>query len=110
MWYTHVNLDALSIQDHITILGHTTDKVKLQAAKLHSEPSKCALSLMSCLFSDKELVNGNPSGKTNSKDEDRQKSIKKLDPGRIKYIRGMCIQYNYILRTCLSFITAWPAT
>ena len=27
--------------------------------------SKCALQLMSCLFSAEELVNGNPSGNTN---------------------------------------------
>lgn len=62
--------------------------LKLQAAKLQSEPSRCALQLMSCLFTAEELVNGNPSGVTNSKDPVRKGTIKKLDPKRIKYIIG----------------------
>ena len=49
------------------------------------------LQLLGCLFSPEELVNGNPSGITNSKDEMRQKSIKKLDPLRITYIYGMLV-------------------
>jgi len=47
------------------------EKLKLQAAKLHSDPDRCTLTLMSCLFSEEELVNGNLNGVTNSKDPDR---------------------------------------
>lgn len=43
---------------------------------------------MSCIFTAEELVNGNPSGHTNSKDESRIKTIQKLDPERIKFING----------------------
>ena len=49
---------------------------------------KCALQLLDCLFDTTELVNGNPSGQTNSKDPTRQKTIKRLDPERINYICG----------------------
>lgn len=63
-------------------------RIKLQSAKLCTDSSKCALQLMSCLFSAEELVNGNPSGLTNSKDETRIRTIKKLDVNKIKYIRG----------------------
>ena len=70
------------------IYGHSTDRLKLQTAKLQSDPSKCALQLMSCIFSPEELVNGNPSCVTNSKDEVRRKTIKQLDPMRMKYISG----------------------
>ena len=70
------------------ICGHKVDRLKLQCAKLQNNASKCALSLMSCIFSTEELVNGNPSGLTNSKDPVRQQSIKRLDPARIKFITG----------------------
>lgn len=46
---------------------------------------------MSCVFTAEELVNGNPSGHTNSKDESRIKTIQKLDPERIKFINGNLI-------------------
>ena len=75
------------------IFGHKTDKIKLQAAKLHNDSSKCALQLLSCMFSDEELVNGNPSGMTNSKDEGRKSTITKLDPRRMQYIQGMYCLY-----------------
>lgn len=64
------------------------DRLKLQSAKLHKDPGKCALQMLDCLFTTDDLVNGNPSGLTNSKDELRRKTIKKLDPERIKYICG----------------------
>ena len=81
------------------ICGHSVDRLKLQSAKLQGDPSKCALQLMSCLFSVEELVNGNPSGHTNSKDDIRKKTIKKLDPERIKYISGMYILQNHMHST-----------
>ena len=79
------------LQAHVLIYGHKVDRLKLQSAKLQCDPSKCGLQLLGCLFSPEELVNGNPSGITNSKDEMRQKSIKKLDPLRITYIHGMLV-------------------
>ena len=69
--------------------GQKVNRLKLAAAKLQSNSSKCALQLVGVLFTPKELVNANPSGVTNSKDEQRRKSIKKLDPTRIKYINGI---------------------
>lgn len=78
-------------------MEHKVDRLKLQSAKVQGEASKCALQLMSCLFSAEELVNGNPSGNTNSKDEMRRKTIQKLDPKGIQYISGMyntlCVYY-----------------
>lgn len=71
------------------IHGHVADCIRSQSAKLNTDPSKYAVQLMSCLFSIDEMVNGNPSGVTNSKDEGRRNSIKKLDPQRMKYIHGM---------------------
>ena len=44
------------------------------------------------------LYNGNPSGLTNSKDEVRRKTIKKLDPQRIKYI---CGEYVHLYVGCI---------
>ena len=61
---------------------------------MHKDPGKCALQLMDCLFTTKELVNGNPSGQTNSKDDTRKSNIKKLDPNKIKYIHGEYIFSN----------------
>ena len=83
------------------IYGHKVDRLKLQSAKVQGEASKCALQLMSCLFSAEELVNGNPSGNTNSKDEMRRKTIQKLDPKRIQYISGM---YNTFVCILLPWI------
>ena len=71
------------------------DRLKLQSAKLQSTPVKCALKLMSCIFTPDELVNGNPSGHTNSKDESRIRTILKLDPERIKFSNGKVASYIY---------------
>ena len=51
------------------IHGKKVDQLKLQQAKFNPDEAKCALQLMSILFDPEELVNGNPSGFTNSKDE-----------------------------------------
>ena len=67
--------------------------MRLAAAKLHNDPAKCGLQLLGLLFSDEELVNGNPTGVSNSKDEQRKNTIKKLDPARMKYIEGMCSKH-----------------
>ena len=71
------------------VCGKKTDELKLQQAKLYPDSKKCALQLMSVLFTTEELVNGNPSGITNSKDETRRRTIKKLDPNRMLYIKGI---------------------
>ena len=71
------------------INSHKVDRLKLQSAKLQSDAPKCALQLLSCLFSDEELVNGNPSGTTTAKDDVHKKTIKKLDPVRMNYIIGI---------------------
>ena len=51
------------------IHGKKVDELKLQQAKLNPDETKCALQMISALFSPEELVNGNPSGISNSKDE-----------------------------------------
>lgn len=58
---------------------------------MQTDPTKCALQLTSCLFTVEELTNGNPSGVTNSKDEARKRTLRKLDPIRMKYITGKII-------------------
>lgn len=73
MGYSHC------IQGNVRIHGWLVDRLKLQSAKLHSDPSRCALQLMGCRFSIDEMVNGNPSGVTKSKDECRKKTIKRLE-------------------------------
>ena len=87
-YYIAINL-LCSVQDFIKVCGKDVDRLKLQSAKLQSKPARCALQLLSCLFSDEELVNGNPSGNANSKEEARIKTIQKLDPNRLCYISGM---------------------
>ena len=68
--------------------GQKVNRIKLQAAKLQTDATKCALQLASCLFTVEELTNGNPSGVTNSKDEARKRTLQKLDPIRMKYVTG----------------------
>lgn len=58
---------------------------------------------MGCMYSVDEMVNGNPSGCTNSKDE---KNIKKLDPNRMKYINGKqmhTVSINTTVNACVSY-------
>ena len=71
------------------IQGVTVNQLKLANAKLQSDPGSAALKLMDCLFESHEMVNGNPSGTTKSKDVVRQETIKLLDPVRMKFIYGM---------------------
>lgn len=54
---------------YVVICGKKVDELKIQQAKLNPDPSKCALQMMAALFTPVELVNGNPFGFTNSKDE-----------------------------------------
>ena len=63
-------------------------RLQLESAKLHSNEGKAALQLLGILFTDEELVNGNPRGVTNSNDEARKKNIRQLDPRRMNYIKG----------------------
>ena len=65
-----------SFQGYVMISDHKIDMMKLQHAKLQPDYGKCALQLMNALFTAKEMVNANPSGMTNSKDETRLKTIK----------------------------------
>ena len=86
------------------ICGHVVHCLKLQSAELQAEPSKCALQLMGCLFT-AEPVNGNPSGNTNSKDELRKRTIKKLHPSRIKYIHSeLYIMVTSDFQTSLDYL------
>ena len=82
-------------QGYVMISGHKIDMMKLQHAKLQSDYAKCALQLMSVLFTAEEMVNGNPSG-INSKDETRRRTIKPLDASRIQYIKGNSLLSSYI--------------
>jgi len=71
------------------ICGRKVNRLMLTLAKLSDDASKCRQKLLSLLFTEDELANGNPSGNTSSKDESRRQSIRKLDPDRMKYISGM---------------------
>ncbi len=75
-------------QDFITICGHTISNLKLAQAKLQVDPSKAVLKLLACLYNP-EVVNGNPTGTTNSKDQHRRDTIQKLHTGRMKYLKGI---------------------
>ena len=83
-----LSVSHLTYFQDITICGHKVNRLKLAQAKLQNDPSKAALKLLSCLFDTEVLVNGNPTGSTNSKEEQRQATIKKLDPDRMKYLQG----------------------
>jgi len=79
--YIHIIIYAFSVnvinfQDYVLIGGKKVDSIKLQSAKLTTDASKCALQLTSCLFTTKELANGNPNGISKSKDQDRKNTIK----------------------------------
>ena len=89
------------------ISGKPIDRLKLQQPKLQSDPSKCALQLMSCLFSSEELSTYNPSGLTKSSIEShRGQTIGKLDPSRMRYIRSQLLLYmerylhDYYVHVC----------
>ena len=58
----------------------------LANALCQKDAGSMALKLMGCIFTSKELVNGNLSGYTKSKDVARQKTIKPLDKEKMKYI------------------------
>ena len=91
----------------MSIYGVKVDSIKLQAAKLNPEPAKSALQLMGCLFTATEMVNGNPSGVTNSKYEGRKAAIRKFDPNRMKYIHGelqMAIKFSFFTFTTFQII------
>ena len=85
MNYMHI---IYLFKGYVMISGHKIDMMKLRHAKLQPDYAKCALQLMSALFTPEEMVNGNPSGITKSKDEARQRTIKQLDASRIQYIKG----------------------
>ena len=71
------------------------DAVRLANAKLQPDAGSAALKLMDCLFSTTEMVNGNLSGVTRSKDETRQRTICALDPQKMRciddYLYWWCI-------------------
>jgi hypothetical protein len=77
------------------------DQVRLQNAKLQSDAGGAALKLMDCLLSTEEMVNGNPSGVTRSKDAARQKTIKRLDPEKMRYIDSKLKDIGTIAKTIL---------
>ena len=69
------------------------DRLKLATALVQPTPVSMALKLMSCIFTKKELINGNPSGISKSSDQQRRSTIQKLDTGLLRYVEG--IQYYY---------------
>ena len=70
------------------ISGTVVNKLKLAHALIQKDARSMGLKLMGCLFSDKDLVNGNPSGITKSKNEHRVKTIQRLDSTRMSYIES----------------------
>ena len=44
------------IYERFMIGSKPIDKLKLQATKLHKDPAKCGLTLMSCLFTSQEMI------------------------------------------------------
>lgn len=64
------------------------DKLRLTNAKLLPDFGSAALKLIDCLFTEEEMVNGNPSGNTKSSDPIRKASIFPLDSHRMQYIYG----------------------
>ena len=51
-------------------------------------PAKMGMKLLSVLFTDRELVNGNLTGVTTSKLPERIATIKKLNEKRVGYMKG----------------------
>ena len=84
------------LQSSKIICGRPVSSLRLAQAKLAKTPGKAALGLLNILFSEKELVNGNPSGSTTSNDQKRKNTIKPLDPERSKYIEGACIGVGHL--------------
>ena len=84
----------LQSSQFVTVCGREIDSLKLAQAKMHTDPAKTALKLLSCLFTQEELVNGNPRGITNSKDQHRIATIQPLETERMAYING---KYTYIM-------------
>ena len=70
------------------ICGRKVNRLKLANALVQPTPSAMALKLMACLFTKEELVNGNPSGESKSKDERRQRTINELESTVLRYIEG----------------------
>ena len=66
---------CICAQENILVCGQNVNRLKLATAKLQNDPSKCALQLVAVLFTAEELVNSNPPGFTNSKDE-AQKEVR----------------------------------
>ena len=94
------NIQAkVEIQDKAEVEAKA-DPIRLAHAKLQEDAKSCALKLMTCLFTTSELVNGNPSGNTNSKDESRKDTIVALNPAKLKYIYGMWISLLYHILSC----------
>ena len=81
------------------------DKLRLANAKLQAEPGNAALKLMDCVFSVEEMVNGNPSGVTKSKDDDRKKTIKPLPAEKMKFINGTLYFVSQYQCTCRCMVT-----
>lgn len=61
-------------------------------------------SLWTAFFSTKEMVNGNPSGVTRSKDATRQRTIQALDPEKMRFIDGTFYIITGVIATCTIFM------
>ena len=98
------NVFHSNFQDIVISEWFAVPRLKLAQAKLVNDPPRAALKLLACLFSAEELVNGNPTGLTNSKDPHRQETIKKLGPQRMSSIHGT---YIHTVFTVQFHLHAW---
>lgn len=86
----HVHLLFVSVCFLLQQFLNGVDPVRLQNAKLQSDDAgSAALNLMDCLVSTEEMVNGNPSGVTRSKDPGRQRTTKQLDQEKMRCSLGV---------------------
>ena len=97
-----LQLDITYLQVIDSVCGRQVSKLKLANALVQPNPRAMALKLMACLFTKEELVNGNPSGETSSKSEQRKRTIQKLDTSIMGYIEGKCAGTIY---TCTLLVT-----
>lgn len=103
--YMHSCIHFCNNSDMLCFQEFVCDPLKLAKAKLSNKPETAALKLMDCFFSTEEMVNCNPSGVTKSRDVMRQKTIKMLEPSKMKCIDGMlvfiCVSGHCVFLACV---------
>ena len=102
-----VRLDLIvlsSLQTFLKVLSFDESKIdqlRLASAKLQPDAGRAAQKLMDVLFTTEEMVNGNPSGNSKSRDATRLATISPLDPARMKYIFGKCVLCRMSVCMCV---------